>query len=70
TGQYMYASFQNDNSGQPIHRAPLNDLGNWTIVTTPTISQGASGRGMPYDAEHKVLYVGAWGGGLWRVVTE
>jgi hypothetical protein len=70
TGKYLYAAFQNDNSGQPIHRAALSNLTSWTTVTTPKISQGPNAGGMPYDPHHRVLYVGAWGGGLWRVVTD
>jgi hypothetical protein len=70
TGKYLYAAFQNDNGGQPIHRAPLSDLTSWTTVTTPKISQGPNAGGMPYDPHHRLLYVGAWGGGLWRVVTD
>jgi hypothetical protein len=69
TGTYLYTSFQNDTSGQPIHRAPRSGLTSWTTVATPTMSSGASPRNMPYDSTHGILYVAGWGAGLWRAVT-
>jgi hypothetical protein len=68
-GNSLYSSFQNDDTGQPVWTASLDDTSTWTQVPTPVLGNGASPNNMSYDSEHHVLYLPAWGSGLWRLVT-
>lgn len=68
-GTSLYSSFQNDTSMQPVWTATLDAPTAWTNVKTPPMTSGASPGNMSYDAAHHVLFLPAWGAGLWRIVT-
>jgi hypothetical protein len=73
-GSYLYALAGFDTTGEPIWRAPLSDVTNWTHVTAldvaARISSSSSDAGnLAYDSSHQLLYVSTINGGLWRVVT-
>jgi hypothetical protein len=67
-GTNLFASFQNDFSGQPFYSAPEASPATWTNVKTPAIKQGGSV--MAYDPDHHILYSSDYSAGLWRVVTK
>jgi hypothetical protein len=72
TGKYMYAN-TGDPSGQPVWRAPLNDLNSWAHVTALQVTLGqpsAASGNFSYDSSHHVLYLSTWSGGFWRVLTD
>jgi hypothetical protein len=67
-GTTLFATFQQDATGQPFFSTDENSPTTWTRMKSPSISAGGSY--MAYDADHHVLYSSNYSGGLWRVVTK
>jgi photosystem II stability/assembly factor-like uncharacterized protein len=67
-GVSLFATFQNDETGQPMYSAPEDKPTTWTKLESPTIKQGGSG--MAYDPDHHIVYSSNYSAGLWRMITR
>jgi hypothetical protein len=67
-GETLFATFQNENSGQPMYSAPENNPSKWTNLKTPEMKQGGSA--MAYDPDHHIIYSSNYTAGLWRMITR
>ena len=48
-------------------RSPESDGQTWTVIKSPTMSQGGT---LGYDKAHKLLYSSNLDAGMWRVVVK